>query len=259
MRRILVATVLLLVLPILAVAQAPEIDRIDPPFWWVDMERPTVELMVYGENLASTRVTLGDRPGVTLDRVTQVQNPNYLFVRLRITEDASPGTIPLRFQHGDGTLTREFELRPRRTDTYARGFSSEDVIYLLMPDRFANGNPANDSIPGFLEGVDRSDPNARHGGDFAGIREHLDYIDNLGMTAVWMTPIFENDMPPEYGAYHGYAATDMYRVDPRFGSNDEFRNLVAATHDRGMKVIMDMIHNHVGRQHWWMDDPPTAD
>ncbi|MFO8099078.1 MAG: alpha-amylase family glycosyl hydrolase [Salinibacter sp.] len=128
-----------------------------------------------------------------------------------------------------------------------------------MPDRFANGNPENDSIPGLLEGVDRSDPNARHGGDFAGIQEHLGYIDDLGMTALWMTPIFENDMPPEYGAYHGYAATDMYQVDPRFGSNEDFRALVNATHKRGMKVIMDMIHNHVGRQHWWMDDPPTDD
>ncbi|WP_103028515.1 glycoside hydrolase family 13 protein [Salinibacter altiplanensis] len=258
MQRILAAVLLLLAGPALAFAQAPEIDRIDPPFWWVNMERSTVELMVYGENLATTRVGIGEHPGVTLDRVTEVDNPNYLFVRLRIADTATPGTVPLHFRHDAGTLTRDFELRPRRTDPYAQGFSSEDVIYLLMPDRFANGAPENDSIPGFLEGVDRSDPDARHGGDFAGIREHLDYIDDLGMTALWMTPIFENDMPPDYGAYHGYAATDMYRVDPRFGSNDAFRRLVEGAHERDLKVIMDMIHNHIGARHWWMDDPPTS-
>jgi Cyclomaltodextrinase, N-terminal. len=164
MRRILAAVLLLLACPALVLAQAPEIDRIDPPFWWVDMERSTVELMVYGENLAETRVGLGRHPGVTLDRVTEVENPDYLFVRLRIADAATPGTVPLRFRHDTGALTRDFELRPRRTDTYAQGFSSEDVIYLLMPEQFANGNPENDSIPGFLEGVDRSDPDARHGG-----------------------------------------------------------------------------------------------
>ena len=260
MRRALAATFLLLVVPTCLWAQTPTVDRIDPPFWWVGMEHATVQLMVYGENVADTRVALGDHPGVTLERVTEVENPNYAFVRLRVADTADPGTLTLRFRHDDGTITREYDLRARREPGgYAQGFSSEDVIYLLMPDRFANGDPSNDSIPGLMEGVDRSDPNARHGGDFAGIREHLGYIDALGMTALWMTPIFENDMPPTYGAYHGYAATDMYKVDPRFGSNAEFKNLVAATHDRGMKVIMDMIHNHVGRQHWWMDDPPTAD
>jgi glycosidase len=260
MLRNLVATLVLLTLPLVAGAQAPDIDRIDPPFWWVNMEHPTVELMVYGENIADARVRLDDYTGVSIERVTEVENPNYAFVRLRIDDTAAPGTLSLRFAHDDGTLTRSYELRDRREPgTYAQGFSSEDVIYLMMPDRFANGNPANDSIPGMLEGVDRSDPNARHGGDFAGIREHLGYIDSLGMTAIWMTPIFENDMTPEYGAYHGYAATDMYRVDPRFGTNEQFRDLVDATHDRGMTVIMDMIHNHIGDQHWWMDDPPTDD
>ncbi|PSQ92378.1 MAG: glycosyl hydrolase [Bacteroidetes bacterium QH_2_63_10] len=260
MRRTPIATLLLFTIPLLAAAQSPTVERIDPPFWWVGMEHTTVQLMVYGENVADTRVQLADHPGVTLERVTEVENPSYAFVRLRVAEAAEPGTLTLRFRHDDGTITRDFELRSRReSDTYAQGFSSEDVIYLLMPDRFANGSPENDSISGLMEGVDRSNPNARHGGDFAGIREHLGYIDDLGMTALWMTPVFENDMPADYGAYHGYAATDMYQVDPRFGSNAEFRSLVSATHDRGMKVIMDMIHNHVGRQHWWMDDPPTPD
>ena len=260
MRRTLAAALLLLVVPAFVWAQSPTVDRIDPPFWWVGMERPTVEFLVHGEDIAETRVQLAKDSGVTLDRVTTVENPNYVFVRLRIADTAEPGSVTLRFRHDNGTITRDVALRARREPgTYAQGFSSEDVIYLLMPDRFANGTPENDSISGLMEGVDRSDPNARHGGDFAGIREHLGYIDDLGMTAIWMTPIFENDMPPDYGAYHGYAATDMYQVDPRFGSNEEFRTLVGAAHDRGMKVIMDMIHNHVGRQHWWMKDPPTSD
>ena len=266
MRRTALLTLLLLALPVLAAAQsleAPAVDRIDPPFWWVGMEHPTVELMVYGENLADARVSIDDYDGVTLERVTEVQNPNYAFVRLRIADTAEPGTVTLRFAHDaleDGATTRSYELRERRTPgTFAQGFSSEDVIYLLMPDRFANGDPGNDEIEGMLEGVDRSDPNARHGGDFAGIREHLGYIDRLGMTAIWMTPVFENDMPPAYGAYHGYAATDIYKVDPRFGTNREFRDLVRRAHERDMNVIMDMIHNHVGKNHWWMDDLPTDD
>jgi len=281
MRRPAVLALCLLLLPVLAVGQSPEapsadvpstdapsdaapaVDRIDPPFWWVGMEHPTLELMVYGTDIADARVSIADHPGVSLERVTETSNPNYAFVRLRIADTAEPGTLTLRFAHPDlpdGALTRSYELRSRREPgTHAQGFSSEDVIYLMMPDRFANGNPQNDEIEGMLEGVDRSDPNARHGGDFAGVREHLGYIDRLGMTALWMTPVFENDMPPEYGAYHGYAATDMYKVDPRFGSNEEFRNLVAASHDRGLKVIMDMIHNHIGRNHWWMDDLPAED
>jgi glycosidase len=259
MSRTAVASLLLLVLPFVASAQ-PTIERIDPPFWWVGMDTPTVELMVYGPDIAEAQVGLTSAPGVTLERVTEVSNPNYAFVRLRIGDDASPGSLTLTFRDEGQTVERDYELRARRTPgAYAQGFSSEDVIYLMMPDRFANGNPENDSIPGMLEGVDRSDPNARHGGDFAGIREHLGYIDDLGMTAIWMTPVFENDMPPAYGAYHGYAATDMYRVDPRFGSNEQFRRLVSAAHDRDLKVIMDMIHNHVGDHHWWMDDPPTDD
>jgi glycosidase len=224
------------------------------------MVEPEVQLMVYGPDIATARVQLDDYPGVTLTHVTEVVNPNYAFVTLRIGDDAAPGTLTLRFTHPEGSFTRPFELRARDTTrSYAQGFSSEDVIYLMMPDRFANGDPTNDSFDDMLEGVARSDPNARHGGDFQGIREHLDYIENLGMTAIWMTPIFENDMPAEYGAYHGYAATDMYAVDRRFGTNEEFLVLVDEAHDRGIKVIMDMIHNHVGDHHWWMDDPPTSD
>ena len=223
------------------------------------MVHPELQVMVYGDDIATARVSMQPYDGVTLKNVVEVQNPNYAFVHLHISDAAQPGTLTLQFEHSDGTLTRDFELRPRRSGTYAQGFSSEDVIYLMMPDRFANGNPENDEFDDLLEGVDRSDPNARHGGDFAGVMENLDYIDDIGMTAIWFTPVFENDMPASYGAYHGYAATDMYEVDRRFGTNQEFLDLVDACHDRGIKVIMDMIHNHVGLEHWWMDDLPTDD
>jgi glycosidase len=200
-------------------------------------------------------------PGVTLDRVTAVYSPNYLFLELTVGAEARPGTLAFTLTGPDGTTTLDYELkaRTRAPGSYAQGFSSEDVIYLMMPDRFANGDPSNDTITGLLEPADRANPNGRHGGDFAGVAQRLDYLDDLGMTAIWFTPIFENDMTPEYGAYHGYAATDMYATDPRFGTMDEFVGLVDAVHARGMTVIMDMIHNHIGDRHWWMDDLPTPD
>jgi len=153
-----------------------------------------------------------------------------------------------------------YELKERTRETNRNlGFDASDVIYLLMPDRFANSNPQNDIVKGMMEGVDRANPDARHGGDIQGVSDHLDYIKDLGMTAVWLTPTFENDQTPEYGAYHGYAATDLYKVDRRFGSNEEFKAFVQKCHDMDLKVIMDMIHNHVGDQHWWLKDPPSDD
>ena len=259
MRRLRPA-LLLLLLARLASAQAPAIDRVEPAFWWTGMEHEALQILVHGDDIGRARVSMDAAAGVRLDGVTAVESPNYLFLDLAVTDDARPGTLTLRFDHPARDLTYEYELRAREPGRGgAAGFTSRDVIYLMMPDRFANGDPANDTVAGMLEGADRADPNARHGGDFAGVRERLGYLDALGMTAVWFTPVFENDMTPEYGAYHGYAATDMYKVDRRFGTNDEFADLVAAAHDRGLKVIMDMIHNHVGDRHWWMADPPTSD
>ena len=253
--------VFLLLLASAAAPAQPQIERVEPGFWWTGMAHDDLQILVYGEGIGRTRATLRPTPGVTLDRTTAVASPNYLFLHLTISDDAAPGPLTVTFEGPDGATTLDYELRARtRTPgSYAQGFSSEDVIYLMMPDRFANGDPANDEIAGMLEGVDRSNPNARQGGDFAGVREHLDYIADLGMTAIWFTPVFENDMTPEYGAYHGYAATDLYRVDRRFGTNDEFVALVDAVHARGMTVIMDMIHNHIGDRHWWMADLPSPD
>ncbi len=249
----------LVALPLAALAQS--IDRVEPAFWWAGMHHPELQVMVYGDGIGAARVTLAPTPGVTLDRVTAVESPNYLFLDLTVTDEAQPGALAFTFAGPEGTTTLDYELkaRTRAPGSYAQGFSSEDVIYLMMPDRFANGDPSNDTLPGLLEGADRANPNGRHGGDFAGVRDRLGYLDDLGMTAIWFTPIFENDMTPAYGAYHGYAATDMYATDPRFGTMDEFVGLVDAVHGRGLKVIMDMIHNHIGDQHWWMADLPTPD
>ena len=235
------------------------IERVEPAHWWTGMVHDELAVLVHGPGIGAARAALDAYPGVTLDRVTAVASPNYLFLHLTVGDEALPGTLRFRFASPAGTAEHAYELRARtrRPASYAQGFSSEDVIYLMMPDRFANGDVANDSVPGLLEGADRSNPNARHGGDLAGVRDRLGYIEDLGMTAIWFTPVFENDMAPEYGAYHGYAATDLYRIDRRFGTNAEFQDLVEACHARGIKVIMDMIHNHVGDRHWWMDDLPT--
>ena len=242
-----------------AEAQKAKLDRVEPAFWWADMHHNELQLMVHGKNISSTRVAL-EYPGVKLKQVREVENPNYLFVDLIISDQAEPGTFDIRFEGRRTKLSYTYELKKRDTNrTYAQGFDASDVIYLMMPDRFANSNPENDEIVGMLEGVDRSDPNARQGGDIEGVMEHLDYIKNLGMTAIWFTPVLENDMPPEYGAYHGYAATDLYRIDRRFGDNDQFLKLVELCHENDMKVIMDMIHNHIGDRHWWMEDLPTED
>ena len=196
MRRL--AAAVLLLAPLAASAQTsaverssaekrPAIERMDPPFWWVGMEQPDLQVMVYGPDVGRTRVTMDVRTmdvrtGVRLERVAQVENPNYAFLYLQIADEAEPGTLTFRFEHADSTFTRAFELRARDTTrTYARGFSSEDVIYLMMPDRFASGTAQNDSLPGLLEGTDRADPNARHGGDILGVMEHLDYIESLSM------------------------------------------------------------------------------
>ncbi|WP_420455956.1 glycoside hydrolase family 13 protein [Rubrivirga sp.] len=249
---------LALFLPLTPLAQT--VDRVEPAFWWAGMVHDELQVMLHGDDVGRARVTMAPHAGVTLDRVVAVDSPNYLFLELTVG-DAAPGTLRFTLDGPDGSTALDYDLRQRTRalGSYAQGFSSEDVIYLLMPDRFANGNEANDTIAGLLEAADRSNPNGRHGGDFAGLRDRLGYLDDLGMTAVWLTPIFENDMTPAYGAYHGYAATDMYATDPRFGTMDEFVGLVDAAHGRGMKVIMDMIHNHIGDQHPWMDDLPTPD
>lgn len=245
-------------IPLQSQAQA-QIERVDPPFWWVDMPVEEVQIQLYGPDLGLFRAEI-EYEGVQLTKQIAVDSPNYLFLYLQVHSSAKAGDIPIVLSRGDEQLKLSFELKNREDRTNKnQGFDASDVIYLMMPDRFANGNPDNDTIEGMLEAADRSNPERRQGGDLAGVSQKLDYLDDLGMTAIWFTPIIENDMTPEYGAYHGYAATDLYRVDRRYGSNEEYKALIDAAHDRGMRVIMDMIHNHIGDQHWWMKDLPTYD
>ena len=224
------------------------------------MHDKEMQIMLYGQNLGSLVPEI-IYEGVSIKEVIRLDNPNYLVVNLTIETGTKPGSFDIHLNDGRKTkLSTKYELKERSTDKNRNlGFNSSDVIYLLMPDRFANGDPSNDTVKGMLESANRSNPNGRHGGDLKGLTHHLDYIQDLGMTAVWLTPTFENDMKPEYGAYHGYAATDLYKMDPRFGTNEEFRQLVQSCHNKGMKVIMDMIHNHIGDQHWWMKDLPAKD
>ncbi|GAB5525167.1 MAG: glycoside hydrolase family 13 protein [Roseivirga sp.] len=261
LKKVLLMSVLSLFIVTSLTAQKKKSEplKVEPPFWWADMPVQELQLMVHGEGLGHWRASL-DAPGVTLVKQLSGDSPNYLFVYLDISPDVKAGNIAITLKNGKKTQTLNYELKQRTTDKARNlGFSSSDVIYLLMPDRFANGDPENDTIEGMLEPANRADASGRHGGDLKGVRDNLDYIKELGMTAVWLTPVFENDQTPEYKAYHGYAATDMYKIDRRFGSNQEFVDFVQACHDKNMKVIMDMIHNHIGDQHWWMKDLPFKD
>lgn len=240
---------------------ATKIDRIEPTNWFVGMHHPTVQLMVYGQNIRSANVST-DYPGVTVDSLVRLDSPNYLLVYLNVA-NAQPGTMNLKFDAPKGKTTVKYELKQRDMAGDKRtGFDISDVLYMLMPDRFAHGGGQNAAIKGLNPyTVDRSQPSLRHGGDLEGIRQHLDYFSDLGVTALWFTPVLENNSP-DHGrtsTYHGYATTNYYRVDPRFGTNDDYRNLVAEAHKKGLKVVMDMIFNHCGFEHPWVKDMPSAD
>lgn len=253
-------TIVLFFVAILTITQlfAVSVDRVEPLFWWVGMQNPKLQLMVHGENIASSKVTV-DFPGVRMESVSQVQNPNYLFLNLIIGKDAKPGHFTILFVKGKKQVASySYELKAREKGSVKReGFNSSDVVYLITPDRFANGDPGNDNMPGMKELANRADKNGRHGGDLQGIMDHLDYIQKMGFTSVWITPVLENNMSRT--SYHGYAITDFYKVDPRFGINEQYRELSDRMKKRGMKLIMDMVFNHCGSEHWWMDDMPMPD
>jgi len=251
-------TIQILALLILAAqlpAQKQVIERVDPPSWFTGMNDDALQLMVYGTEIGSYDVKT-DYPGVEVKTLVRTENPNYLFVNLNISDEAAPGTVNLTFTSGKKKLTHSYPLLAR-PEGPARGFNSSDVIYLLMPDRFANGDTTNDNVAGMTEQLNRSNPGGRHGGDIKGIMNHLDYLNSLGVTGIWLNPFLENNQ--QRSSYHGYSTTDYYKSDPRFGSNDEFKELVAEAHKKGMKVVMDMIFNHIGSFHWWMKDLPSKD
>jgi len=241
----------------LPVQASAVIDRVEPPSWWIGFEHRELQLLVHGDDVSAYMPEI-DHPGVTVRRVERVRSPNYLFLYLDIEPDTSPGEFDIRFRGVGPDLVHRYRLEARSSDPeHARGFDGSDAIYLITPDRFANGDPSNDNIEGMADRVDRSDKDGRHGGDLQGIIDSLDYIADLGFTAVWLNPVLENDVPAV--SYHGYGATDFYRVDPRYGSNEKYRELVQAAKARGIGTIMDMIVNHTGETHWWMSDLPSDD
>lgn len=230
---------------------------IEPAFWWSGMEESELQLMVYGNNIADYKTTITSQ-NIYLKESVVLESPNYKVLYLDISKSI-PEKFDIVFTNGKKKITIPYELKqrePSRRDI--KGFDSSDVLYLIMPDRFANGDPTNDQLPMRMPyKVDRNNPNARHGGDLKGISDHLDYLSDLGVTAIWLNPVLENDM--EGGSYHGYATTNYYRIDPRFGTNDEYVKLIADAHAKGMKVVMDMIFNHCGSDHPWMKDVPSKD
>ena len=235
------------------------INCIEPTNWFVGMKNPCLQLMVYGKGIASVKEVTTDYPGVRVERVVRLHSHNYLFVYLNL-QKARPGTMVLRF---DG-IEVAYQLKEReKAGSERMGFTNADVLYLLMPDRFAQGKGHPAQVKGMQSyREDRSQPSLRHGGDLNGIREHLDYFTELGVTALWLTPVLENNSPDDprgFSTYHGYAVTNFYRVDPRLGSNADYRRLVDEAHQRGLKVVMDMIFNHCSIDHPWIKDLPSED
>ena len=240
-----------------APATAGPLDRMEPPFWWQGFKHAELQLLVHGHGISGFNASV-DYPGISINRIERVDSGNYLFLYLHIDASAQPGTFDIVFENDQSQVTQEYELRKRNTDPgHATGFTPADAIYLITPDRFVNGDPSNDSIPELEDKLNRDDDYGRHGGDLAGLEQSLDYLANMGFTAIWLNPILENAMPR--ASYHGYATTDFYKVDPRFGSNEQYRDFVAKAKSKGLGVIMDMIINHAGSGHWWMDDLPSAD
>ena len=258
MKKILTA---LLLGTTLTMNAAVKIDRIEPTDWYVGMKDASLQLMVYGEGIKTADVTT-DYPGAHIDSLVRLDSPNYLLVYMNL-KGAQPGTMTLIFQQGKQKKKVNYTLKAREKKGYEReGFSNADVLYMLMPDRFASGRTDNDQVKGMRAYKnDRSQPSLRHGGDLEGIRQHLDYFKELGVTALWFTPVLENDSPDHgtQSTYHGYATTNYYRVDPRFGSNEEYRQLCDEAHEKGLKIVMDMIFNHSGFEHPWVADMPTKD
>ena len=265
MRKLLLVTAILManVMMMNGAKVKVTVDRVDPTDWYVGMKNPSLQLMVYGKNIASVKDVTTDYPGVVIDSIVRLESPNYLLVYLNL-RDAQPGTMKLRFTGKGSRLMVDYVLKAREMAGSKRmGFTNADVLYMLMPDRFAQGAGHNPQVAGMRTyKEDRTQPSLRHGGDLNGIREHLDYFNELGVTALWLTPVLENDSPDDergYSTYHGYATTDYYRVDPRFGTNEDYRRLCDEAHAKGLKVVMDMIFNHSGFEHPWTQDMPTKD
>ncbi|MDO5977809.1 glycoside hydrolase family 13 protein [Flavivirga spongiicola] len=241
------------------VKEFSDIERVEPPNWWIGFENTELQLLVKHPNISASIPEI-NYVGVSIKKLNKADSPNYLFIDLDISETAKAGkfNITFKFENAED-LVQTYELKPRDkpAEDYA-GFDSSDAIYLITPDRFVNGDSENDTVENLNEKtINRADDYARHGGDIKGITDHLDYINDLGFTAIWPCPLLTNDMPR--GSYHGYAITDLYEIDPRFGTLDAYKTLASKMSEKGMKLIMDQVANHCGLEHWWMKDLPFKD
>ena len=235
------------------------IERVEPTNWWINFKNTSLQLLIKENNIGNATPTISYN-GVTIKKVHKAKSKNYLFIDLKIDKKTKAGKFDIVFTFGDGTKkTHPYELKSRKKAANSfKGFDSSDAIYLITPDRFTNADETNDINQKLKEtSIDRTDGYKRHGGDLKGIINGVDYIFNLGFTAVWSTPVLMNDMPS--GSYHGYAITDYYKVDPRFGTLNDYKNLADTLRKKDMKLIMDQVANHCGLEHWWMKDLPFAD
>jgi glycosidase len=232
-----------------------QIYKIEPPFWYSDMNLSDVQIMFYGKNIAQNEVSVSN--GLVIKGVQKTENPNYVFVTLD-TKNVAAQELVFTFKNKNKSFTQNYSLKSRKENSkFRKSFDSSDLIYLIMSDRFANGNPNNDSTKETNEKADRTKIDGRHGGDIEGIIKNLDYLKDLGATAVWPTPLCEDN--DDRGSYHGYGQSDVYKIDSRFGSNEDYLRLSSELHKRGMKNIMDYVTNHWGYKHWMMNDLPTYD
>ena len=251
--------VFLLIILIYSISMKSQEARIEPPNWWVGFDESSVQLLIYDDNISNAKPEINFE-GVSIENFHKGDSPNYLFIDLNIDPETKPGRFEIIFKIKNKKNKRiSYELKKRNKNSLEFvGFNSSDAIFLITPDRFSNGDPSNDISNNLLEKtIDRNHDYARHGGDLRGIINHIDYINELGYTAVWPTPVLMNDMPQS--SYHGYAITDYYQVDPRFGALDEYIELSAKLKENGMKLIMDQVANHCGLEHWWMKDLPFKD
>ena len=238
-------------------ASAQQVTRVEPLSWWTGMKMP-LQLLVQGENISEYNVAIEGGKGVSVEKINKADSPNYVFVDVKIAANAQPGTYYIVFSKDGESFKYPYEIAAREEGSAERlSFTTADMIYLIMPDRFANGDTTNDSTDDTDDKYARNELFGRHGGDIQGIIDHLDYISGLGATAIWCTPLLEDNQPEH--SYHGYACTDYYHIDSRFGTNDLFKEYVNKAHEKDIKIIMDIVPNHAGSAHWWMEDTPFAD
>lgn len=254
------AALFILLLVLLSAAEAktsPLAQRVEPLNWWTNMTQPELQIMLYGTNINQAEITI-NYPGVSVIRKETTDNPDYVFLYLNINKETKPGFFKIQIKEGKKKQTVLYELKSRQAESSQRkSFTEADAVYLLMPDRFSNGNTANDSVKGYFQGVQRDIPGDRHGGDIDGIISKIPYLADLGITALWTTPLFD-DNDTQY-SYHHYACSDYYKIDPRFGKNEDYRRLSDSCHANGIKLIIDVVPNHCGSSHWWMKDLPAKD